>query len=44
MTVPEGERRDIMENSENKKTLEELADEALDKVVGGGSKRVTIIC
>ena len=35
MTVPEGERRDIMENSENKKTLEELADEALDKVVGG---------
>ena len=24
-----------MENSENKKTLEELADEALDKVAGG---------
>ena len=26
-----------MENSENKKTLEELADEALDKVAGGRS-------
>ena len=35
MTVPDGERRNIMENSENKKTPEELADEALDKVAGG---------
>ena len=36
MTVPEGERRNIMENNENKKTPEELPDEALDKVAGGG--------
>ena len=35
MTVQEGERRNIMENNENKKPLEELADEALDKVAGG---------
>ena len=46
MTVPDRERRDIMENSENKKTPEELADEALDKVAGGeyGGDFVVLNC
>ena len=33
-----------MENSENKKTPEELADEALDKVAGGSLPLVSRIC
>lgn len=41
VTVPGGERGDIMENSENKKTLEELADEVLDKVAGGKAMAIS---
>ena len=38
MTVQDGERRNIMENNENKKAPEALADEALDQVAGGWNR------